>query len=217
MLGLLGGLHEPFYRQKLIPSIAALKEITPATVESVPPQGATTVEQEPELIKRLDKLQGEQLIKIQDWCNSVKHLMFPSVSQYTDGRMELHLRRFVSLISAKSFKKAEVKMVDPSMYTGCAEIEALGEKLLPEFHQALVLFYPAGTQIKVHRDSPAYAPGAAQINVTGRARFSISGCQDVRRMESYWLNEGAVLHSTISSRMELKEWRANDGVFVFSS
>ncbi|WP_292713379.1 hypothetical protein [Nostoc sp. JL34] len=67
---------------------------------------------------------------------------------------------------------------------------SLGEKLLPEFHQALVLFYVAGTQIKVHRDSPTYAAGAAQINIIGRARFSISGCQDVRRMESYWLNEG---------------------------
>ncbi|YAF98934.1 MAG: hypothetical protein AB3A66_28455 (plasmid) [Nodularia sp. CChRGM 3473] len=76
------------------------------------------------------------------------------------------------------------------MYPGADVIEALGEKLLPDFHQALVLFYPAGTQIKVHRDSPAYASGAAQINIMGRAKFSISGCQDTRQMESYWLEEG---------------------------
>ncbi|MCG6137669.1 MAG: hypothetical protein MET45_24040 [Nostoc sp. LLA-1] len=65
----------------------------------------------------------------------------------------------------------------------------LGKKLLPDCHQALVLFYPADT-IKVHRDSPAYASGAAQINVMGRAKFSIYSCQDTRQMEPYWLEEG---------------------------
>ncbi|MCG6137512.1 MAG: hypothetical protein MET45_23225 [Nostoc sp. LLA-1] len=81
-------------------------------------------------------------------------------------------------------------MIEPGRYAGAEVIEALGEKLLPDFHQALVLFYPAGTQIKVHRDSPAYTSGAAQINISGRARFSISECQDTRRMEPYWLEEG---------------------------
>ncbi|WP_414530268.1 hypothetical protein [Nodularia chucula] len=90
--------------------------------------------------------------------------MFPSVSQYADGRLELHLRRFVSLTGAKSGRKAKVKVIEPGRYAGAEVIEALGEKLLPDFHQALVLFYPA------------YASGAAQINISGRAKFSVSDC-----------------------------------------
>lgn len=104
--------------------------------------------------------------------------------------MELHLRRKVTLTSAKSGKKAQIKLIEPGLYPGSSVIEELGEKLLPNFHQALVLFYPSGTQIGVHRDSPAYATGAAQINVIGQARFSISACQDVRKIDSYTLDEG---------------------------
>ncbi|BAY72933.1 hypothetical protein NIES23_57610 (plasmid) [Trichormus variabilis NIES-23] len=186
VLGVLSGLQHEFYRPRLVPSLAAVA--TPQVPEVAPPPVAQP--ESSELITRLGKLEGAELSQIQDWCKSVKSQMFPSVSQYADGRLELHLRRFVSLASAKSGKKAEVKLVEPGRYAGAEVIEALGEKLLPDFHQALVLFYPAGTQIKVHRDSPAYASGAAQINIMGRAKFSISGCQDVRRMESYWLEEG---------------------------
>ncbi|WP_414756611.1 hypothetical protein [Anabaena sp. CCY 9910] len=187
VLGVLSGLLHEFYRPRLVPSLAA---VATSSVPEVPQETVAAQPKSSELITRLAKLEGEELAQIQDWCKSIKNQMFPSVSQYADGRLEVHLRRFVSLASAKSGKKAEVKVVDSAMYPGAEAIETLGEKLLPDFHQALVLFYPAGTQIKVHRDSPAYASEAAQINISGRARFSISGCQDVRRMESYWLEEG---------------------------
>ncbi|MBE9053550.1 DUF488 family protein [Nostocales cyanobacterium LEGE 11386] len=192
VLRVLSGLCHEFYRLRLVPSLATAAVAADeknATADVAVSQIAAQPES-PELITRLSKLEGEELAQIQNWCKSIKNQMFPSISQYADGRMELHLRRFVSLTGAKSGKKAEVKVVEPGRYAGAEVIEALGEKLLPDFHQALVLFYPAGTQIKVHRDSPAYASGAAQINISGRARFSVSGCQDTRRMESYWLEEG---------------------------
>ena len=196
VLSVLSGLQHEFYRPRLVPSLAAMSatgcaytnELAAAPLREVPQQ--ETKPASPSLITRLGKLEGAELALLQDWCKSVKSKMFPSVSQYADGRRELHLRRFVSLAGAKSEKKTVVKTVDSSMYPGAEMIEALGEKYWPDFHQALVLYYPAGTQIKIHRDSPAYASGAAQINVMGRARFSISGCQDVRKMESYWLEEG---------------------------
>jgi hypothetical protein len=76
VLGVLGGLHEEFYRQRLIPSMAAHKETVPVTVEeAVPAIRVKTVAQEPELITRLDKLKGQQLTEIQNWCNSIKHLI----------------------------------------------------------------------------------------------------------------------------------------------
>ncbi|UKP00975.1 DUF488 domain-containing protein [Nostoc sp. UHCC 0870] len=185
VLGVLSGLQHEFYRGRLFPSLAIATPQVPDV-----PQPVAAQPESPSLITRLDKLEGEELAQIQNWCKSIKKQMFPSVSQYADGRLELHLRRFVSLASAKSGKKAEVKLIASGHYAGADVIEALGEKLLPDFHQALVLFYPSGTQIKVHRDSPAYASGAAQINIMGRAKFSISGCQDPRRMESYWLEDG---------------------------
>lgn len=192
VLGVLSGLCHDFYRGRLVPSLATptvAADGKNATADVAVPQPFTQPESS-ELITRLGKLEDEELAQIQNWCKSIKNQMFPSVSQYADGRLELHLRRFVSLTGAKSGRKAEVKGIKPERYRGADVIEALGEKLLPDFHQALVLFYPAGTQIKVHRDSPAYASGAAQINIMGRAKFSISGCQDTRRMESYWLEEG---------------------------
>ncbi|GAX38939.1 hypothetical protein [Nodularia sp. NIES-3585] len=193
VLGVLSGLQHPFYRGRLVSSLAnpaVASDGKNATADVAVPQPVTAKPESPELITRLGKLEGEELAHIQKWCKSIKSQMFPSVSQYADGRLELHLRRFVSLSSAKSGKKAEVKAIEPGRYKDADVIEALGEKLLPDFHQALVLFYPAGTQIKVHRDSPAYASGAAQINISGRAKFSVSGCQDIRRMEPYWLEEG---------------------------
>jgi len=193
VLGVLSGLRHEFYRPRLVPSLATpmvAADGKNATADVAVPQPVAAQPESSELITRLGKLEDEELAQIQDWCKSIKNQMFPSVSQYADGRLELHLRRFVSLASAKSEKKAEVKVIEPGRYAGAEVIEALGEKLLPDFHQALILFYPAGTQIKVHRDSPAYASGAAQINIMGQAKFSISGCQDTRRMESYCLEEG---------------------------
>ncbi|MBE9052747.1 DUF488 family protein [Nostocales cyanobacterium LEGE 11386] len=189
VLGVLAGLQQPFYRGRLVPSLAD-QEATPAEIAPVAVPQPVAQPESPELITRLAKLEGEELAQIQNWCKSIKNKMFPSISQYADGRLELHLRHFVSLASAKSGRKATVRKVDSAMYPGADVIEALGEKLLPDFHQALVLYYPAGTQIKVHRDSPAYASGAAQINISGRARFSVSGCQDTQRMESYSLESG---------------------------
>jgi hypothetical protein len=187
VLNVLSGLQSEFYRKRLVPSLVDTAAIS--AVDKIQ-QPEIVKQTSPELITRLGKLEGQKLAQIQDWCKLIKNQMFPSVFQYANGRLELHLRRFVSLTSAKSGKKAEVKLIEPGLYSGSSFIEELGEKLLPNFHQALVLFYPAGTQIKVHRDSPAYAGGAAHINVMGRARFSISGCQDVRQMKSYWLDEG---------------------------
>ncbi|MEH2241311.1 hypothetical protein [Nostoc sp.] len=59
------------------------------------------------------------------------------------------------------------------MYLGSEQIQALGEKLLPEFNARARAILPRCSQIKVHRDSPAYTSGAVQINVMDRAWFSI--------------------------------------------
>lgn len=187
VLSVLSSLQHEFYRQRLVPSLVNTTAIAKVKENQ---EFVTAKSESPNLITRLRKLEGQELAQIQDWCKWIKNQMFPSVSKYADGRLELHLRRFVSLTSAKSGNKAEVKLIEPGLYPGSFVIEELGEKLLPNFHQALVLFYPAGTQIKVHRDSPAYVSGAAQINVMGRARFFISGCQNVRLLESYWLEQG---------------------------
>lgn len=120
-------------------------------------------------------------------------MMFPSVSNYAPGRMELHLRRFVQLRGYQNGGKTLVRRLGEhylSRFHDLDRVEKLGERLLPNFHQGLVLFYPAGSFIRPHRDSPAYRSGAASVNVSGIAKFLISETQDTGRMETYTLRPG---------------------------
>ncbi|QLE46467.1 hypothetical protein FD723_40355 (plasmid) [Nostoc sp. C052] len=138
-------------------------------------------------MERITKIQPRPLSILQKWCLRHERLMFPSTYSSAKGRKELHLKYFVKLATAKS-QDHIVRPIDLSIDS--KEIETLGEILLPEFDQIIVLYYPHGTQIKLHRDSPVYAEGAAQVNVSGKARFSISDCQDESRMQTYQLEEG---------------------------
>lgn len=86
--GLLSGLQHEFYRLRLIPSLA-----NSATTHKAVPERITksvevfqeTVSQKPSqqnVFNRLDKLSGEELRQIQDWCKSIENQMFSSVSNY---------------------------------------------------------------------------------------------------------------------------------------
>lgn len=139
-------------------------------------------------LKRLPSVEGDKLEQLQDWCKSIAGKMIPSISSYANGRKELHLRHFVKI--AKKREDSTCRPVDHSLYPGYEIVEKIGERLLPGFHQALVLYYPSGTLIKTHRDSSAYISGAAQINVIGNAVFCLSGNQDSAKMQSYPLIPG---------------------------
>ncbi|YAF98932.1 MAG: DUF488 family protein (plasmid) [Nodularia sp. CChRGM 3473] len=128
VLGVLSGLRHEFYRGRLLPSLAT-PEATPAEIVPVAvPQPVADQPESPSLITRLAKLEGEELAQIQNWCKSIKNKMFPSISQYADGRMELHLRRFVSLTGAKSGKKAKVTGLRQKLGPNVAQTSFISSK-----------------------------------------------------------------------------------------
>ena len=144
-------------------------------------------------LKHLDKVSPREMVELNEWLVHIKPYMFDSVSTYAKDRKELHLRNFVKLASSKD--KTTTDIVKPIETTiadkyQSFKIEEIGERLLPGFHQGLVLYYPKGTLIKPHRDSPAYAKGAASINIVGNAKFLISDNQDAANMQSTLLGEG---------------------------
>ncbi|HEY9829249.1 MAG TPA: hypothetical protein V6D26_01630 [Stenomitos sp.] len=142
--------------------------------------------------KRLGRIEGQALQELQDWCLSIKGLMKPSVSGYAQGRLEMPIRTVVGL--GKNPKPAVP--VSKKIAAVTDRIEVLGDRLLPGFHQGLLLWYPAGTQIKAHRDAPAYATfgkaqgKAASVNAIGNATFFISESQDANKVTRYPLAEG---------------------------
>lgn len=144
-------------------------------------------------IQRLSKISPNELSQLKEWLRHVQPFMIKSVSTYAQGRRELHLRHSVKLADkdAKKLGDEVVKVPDSVMKKYKSElIETIGEKLLPGFHEGLVLHYPKGTLIKPHRDSRAYEKGAASINIIGNANFFISHNQDASNMESIQLTEG---------------------------
>lgn len=144
-------------------------------------------------IVTLPKVSPREIVELNKWLSHIEPFMFDSVSAYAKGRKELHLRNFVKLTSSKDKTTANIiKPIEPSIASKYQShlIEAIGERLLPAFHQALVLYYPKGTLIKPHRDSPAYAKGAATVNIVGNAKFLISENQDATNMQATLLGEG---------------------------
>ncbi|ATW59355.1 hypothetical protein Cl131_gp087 [Aphanizomenon phage vB_AphaS-CL131] len=144
-------------------------------------------------INHLGKASDREMSYLNEWLVHIEPYMFESVSTYAKGRKELHLRNFVKLASSKNKTTSDVvKPIIPSVASQYQShmIEQIGERLLPGFHQGLVLYYPKGTLIKPHRDSPAYAKGAASINIVGNAKFLISSNQDATNMQATLLGEG---------------------------
>lgn len=144
-------------------------------------------------LRKLDKLSTDELTGLKAWLKYIEPYMFDSVSTYAKGRRELQIRNFVKLASSKDKNATDiVTPIDPNLAKQYQSdlIEKIGERLLPGFHQALVLYYPAGTLIKPHRDSPAYAKGAASVNVIGNATFLISDNQEIVNMQPTLLGEG---------------------------
>lgn len=139
------------------------------------------------------KVTPEELTKLRYWLQEIDQYMVSSVSSYAKGRRELQLRHFV-VLAKSSAKKTEHKIVAIDEATSkkynSGLIESIGERLLPGFHQALVLHYPKGTLIKVHRDSPAYDKGAATVNIIGQAKLFVSDNQDATDMKPFDLGEG---------------------------
>lgn len=138
-------------------------------------------------LRKLEKLSTNELTGLKAWLNYIKPYMFDSVSTYAKGRRELQIRNFVKLNASDI-----VTPIDPILAKQYQSdlIEKIGERLLPGFHQALVLYYPAGTLINPHRDSPAYVRGAASVNVIGNATFLISKNQEIVNMQPTLLGEG---------------------------
>lgn len=143
-------------------------------------------------IKQLGKASDREMTYLNEWLVHIEPFMFDSVSTYAKGRKELHLRNFVKLTSKDKNTTDIVKPIELSIASKYQshKIEEIGERLLPGFHQGLVLYYPKGTLIKPHRDSPAYAKGAATINIVGNAKFLISDNQDATNMQATLLREG---------------------------
>ena len=144
-------------------------------------------------IKHLGKVSFNELVALKKWLQYIEPFMIKSVSSYAQDRRELHLRHFVKLAGkdAQKLDDEVVKIPDSVAKKYKSElIESIGEKLLPGFHEGLVLHYPKGTLIKPHRDSRAYSKGAATINIIGNATFLISPNQDATNMESIPLGEG---------------------------
>ncbi|MDF0554894.1 hypothetical protein [Kamptonema sp. UHCC 0994] len=143
-------------------------------------------------ITKLPRIEGAGLKEIQNWCRANKKIMAPSLSSYAKGRLEMPVRLRVGL-----GKKPTATPVGKIISNITKPVEEIGEKLLPGFHQGLILWYPKGTRISVHRDAPAYAlikgksQGlAAQINVIGNCIFRISNCQSADNLEEFQIGEG---------------------------
>ncbi|MEA5553320.1 hypothetical protein VB713_20485 [Anabaena cylindrica UHCC 0172] len=143
-------------------------------------------------IKNLGKLSQQELDLTKAWLKRIDPLMQISPSTYAKGRREISLRNTVELVSAKSGKPSKIEPISPQrrLILKSEQVELIGERLLPKFDQALILHYPAGTEIKKHADSPAYAKGAASINVIGEAIFNLYSWGDEKFLESINLTEG---------------------------
>lgn len=103
----------------------------------------------------------------------------------------MEIRRRVSLGKVPRVEPAFDRVAKVS-----ALVEEIGERLLPEFHQGLIFKYPKGTQIRAHRDAPAYKMVgkmqglAATVNAIGQCDFFVSSTQDPNNVTRHSLKEG---------------------------
>lgn len=132
-----------------------------------------------ETLTRLGQISNSNLVELQQQCLEYRRWMFPS-NKYAPQRYEVHIRRFVKL-PAKG-QQPKIDLVSEKLggkyikhFREIERIEALGDRLLPGFHQGILMYYPEGAKMKRHRDHPIYAKGAAQVNVSGEAILNIDG------------------------------------------
>jgi hypothetical protein len=132
-----------------------------------------------ELITRLGQIKNANLSELQQLCSEYRRWMFPS-NGYASQRYEVHIRRFVRLPTKD--RSVQIELISQKLggkyikhFRDIERIEALGDRLLPGFHQGILMYYPEGAKMKRHRDHPIYAKGAAQVNVSGRAILNIDG------------------------------------------
>ncbi|MBL1208277.1 hypothetical protein [Geminocystis sp. GBBB08] len=90
------------------------------------------------------------------FCQSHKYLMQNTVSKYAQGRKELWIKNKCDLR----------QQVTITVGFNHPQLNELGHKLLPNFDIGLLLFYPANTQIKLHRDHSLFSNIGVGINLS---------------------------------------------------
>ena len=133
----------------------------------------------------MPKLSTKDLNGLKRSLTSTKKFLEQSKSPFADGRKELSIRRKVSL-------DGEIKYI-PQSQAGLYYsdyLEEIGDRLMPAFHHALLLYYPAGCGILPHTDADVYQRGAICLNIEGGAAFSISIQKDINNMAPFYLEEG---------------------------
>ncbi len=133
-----------------------------------------------EVLTRLGKINSVNLVELKQLCLEYERKMFPS-NNYAPQRREVHIRRFVRLPKTRN-DMPKVDLISEKLggkyiiqFRDIERVEALGDRLLPGFHQGIMMFYPSGANMKRHRDHWIYAKGAAQVNVSGNAVFTLNG------------------------------------------
>jgi hypothetical protein len=137
------------------------------------------------MLEKIGKIQGQNLQDLHDWCQNHRYLLKPTISRYANGRKELWIRRYCDL------KK------QPVITEGFRDdrLEALGDRVLPNFDIGLLLFYQPGVKINLHRDHTVFSPTAVSINL-GEATFLMA--EMVKKgaklqPEYYHLTDGEVI------------------------
>jgi hypothetical protein len=164
------------------------------------------------MIEYIGKITGKNLEELHQWCEDRKHLLKPTLSRYAIGRKELWVRRYCDLRKT------------PTITEGFRDerLEALGERLLPDFHIGLVLLYQPGVKIGLHRDHSVLKPLAASVNL-GEVMFLMAElpCKGEKlKPKRYHLKDGEVtrfntkiLHGiepVISERWSIMFWHLKD-------
>jgi alkylated DNA repair dioxygenase AlkB len=140
---------------------------------------------EMDLVKMVGKVQGQNLYDLHDWCQNHRYLLKPTVSQYATGRQELWIRRTCDL--RKQATITEGFRDD--------RLEALGDRVLPNFDIGILLLYQPGVKINLHRDHTVFASTAVSINL-GEATFLMAemGKKGTElKPQDYPLTDGDVL------------------------
>lgn len=134
-----------------------------------------------ELVKLKGRLGEQTLTNTELWCNQIKPLLNPTLSTYAKGRQELWIKKKCDL--KKNFTLT-------SSYED-EFISSLANAVLPNFDIALVLFYPAGTNINPHRDHTVFASTAICINLQDTI-FNITDDPN-KHFVRYNVNKGDVI------------------------
>lgn len=144
-----------------------------------------------ESLIRLPTIDTQDLSELQQLCLGYRRWMFPS-NKYAPQRYEVHIRRFVRLPRNRS-EQPKIDLISEKLggkyikhFQDIEKVEAIGDKLLPNFHQGILMYYPQGSIMKRHRDHWIYAKWAAQLNISGNAIFNLDETE-------YSLKEGACI------------------------